>query len=266
MILSWRGKRFCLNKEIFRGECAAQTRLSEAQSELDRREWKMQSADRALHESGIQLQSQEMDLYQANQLTDQSRREKGWHCEESEMRNRAFQDDRVKSYQERLELRRITEAESARQLRIYELSTQEEENQLMVQIQDLQNKVNSLSDAKEFFDSEKARGSGLSHVPSQTMSCSESSRNDQPRFLLATCYPEFNGYTRLFFHNLPAPGEPSAAIFGNSRNIASASCGPVSLNTRRLSERANDFERDPQNFAIPTPRFASKFSAWSPPS
>ena len=77
------------------------------------------------HESGIQLQSQGMDLYQANQLTDQSRRAKSWLCEESEMRNRAFQDDRVKSYQERQELKRITEAESARQLRIYELSTQE---------------------------------------------------------------------------------------------------------------------------------------------
>ena len=53
----------------FPGECAAQTRLSEAQSELDRREWKMQSADRALHEMGIQLDSQMMmELYQANQL------------------------------------------------------------------------------------------------------------------------------------------------------------------------------------------------------
>ena len=36
--------------QTFLGECAAQTRLSEAQSELDRREWKMQSAGRAHHE------------------------------------------------------------------------------------------------------------------------------------------------------------------------------------------------------------------------
>ena len=89
-------------------------------------------------------------------------------------------EDRVKSYQERQELKMITEAESARQLRVYELSTQELEckctvNQLMVQIQELRDKVNSLSDAREFFYSEKASGSGLTHVPSQTMS---SSRND----------------------------------------------------------------------------------------
>ena len=64
--------------QAFRGECAAQTRLSEAQSELDRREWKMQGADRALHESGIQLHSQRMELYQVNLSYEQSQREKDW--------------------------------------------------------------------------------------------------------------------------------------------------------------------------------------------
>ena len=31
----------------FQGECAAQTRLSEAQAELDRRAWRTQNADNA---------------------------------------------------------------------------------------------------------------------------------------------------------------------------------------------------------------------------
>ena len=57
-------------------------------------------------------------------------------------------------------------------MRIDELSTPEEErkstvNQLMVQIQELEDKVNSLSDAKEFFDPEIASSSGLLHVPCQ---------------------------------------------------------------------------------------------------
>ena len=39
--------------QAFQGECAAQTKLPEAQSELDRREWKMSNADRALCENGI---------------------------------------------------------------------------------------------------------------------------------------------------------------------------------------------------------------------
>ena len=57
---------------VFPRECAAQRRLSEAPSELDRREWKMQNADIALDETGMQFQSQRMELYRANQLTDQT--------------------------------------------------------------------------------------------------------------------------------------------------------------------------------------------------
>ena len=69
----------------------------------------------------------------------------------------SLQENRVKRYQGVEELKRIccTESERARQLRIDELSTQEEEskstvNQFMVQIQHLQDKVNSLNDAKFF--------------------------------------------------------------------------------------------------------------------
>ena len=39
-------------------------------------------------------------------------------------------------------------------------------SQLLTQIQDLQNKVNSLSDAREFYDAETASSSGATHVPS----------------------------------------------------------------------------------------------------
>ena len=74
----------------FQGECAPQKRLSDAQSELVRRERRIENADIALYETGMQLQSQRMELYQANQLTDQTRREKSWLCDEVEMRNRAF--------------------------------------------------------------------------------------------------------------------------------------------------------------------------------
>ena len=67
----------------------------------------MQNADIVVHEIGMQLQSQRMGLYQANQLTDRTRREKSWLCDESEMRNRAFQEDRARKCQEIEELRRI---------------------------------------------------------------------------------------------------------------------------------------------------------------
>ena len=153
--------------QAFQGDCAAQTKLSEAQSELDRREWRMQNVDRALFETS-------MPLYQANQLTDQS--QKGnWLCTELEVRGSAFQEDRARICQEIEELRMMCCTEGrARQLRI-ELSTQEEEsestvNQLMVEIQELQDKDTSLNDAREFYDLETVSSSWLSHVPSQLVS------------------------------------------------------------------------------------------------
>ena len=65
----------------FQIECAAQTRLSEAKSELDRREWRMQNADVALDETNMQIQSQSIERYQAKHSTDQNRREKSSLCD-----------------------------------------------------------------------------------------------------------------------------------------------------------------------------------------
>ena len=59
----------------------------------------MRNADIALYDTGRQLQSQRIKLYQANQLTDQTRREKSWLCDEQEMKNRAFQEDRARNCQ-----------------------------------------------------------------------------------------------------------------------------------------------------------------------
>ena len=89
----------------------------------------MLNAEIALYETGIQLQSQRMELYHANQLTDQTRREKIWLCDELEMRNRALQEYRARICQEIKQLRFscCTEAERARQLRSDELSTWKEE-------------------------------------------------------------------------------------------------------------------------------------------
>ena len=68
------------------------------QSELDRREWKKQNADIALSETGMQLQSQRMELHQANHLTDQTRREQSWLCDESEMQQK--KDKKLNMYKE----------------------------------------------------------------------------------------------------------------------------------------------------------------------
>ena len=41
-------------------------------------------------------------------------------------------------------------------------------DQFMAQIQELQDKVNALNDAREFSDPETASSSGMSHVPDRT--------------------------------------------------------------------------------------------------
>ena len=49
------------------GECAAQKRLSEAEAEMDIRNWEQRHADIALHENNRELESQRLELYQSNQ-------------------------------------------------------------------------------------------------------------------------------------------------------------------------------------------------------
>ena len=60
------------------------------------------------------------------------------------------------------------------------------------------------------------------------------------------------GISGNVFEDLPAPSEPPAVFFGNSRSSASAQCEPVSLNPGRLANRSNEMERNIQIVAIHT--------------
>ena len=73
------------------------------------------------------------------------------------------------------------------------------------------------------------------------------------------------GISGNVFEDLPAPSEPHAAFCGHSRSSGSALCELESLKTGRLSARAYELERTIQNIAIPSLRFARKFSTWNPP-
>ena len=148
-------KKFCPNKETLTTSLKGKLTVlfkEDAQFKQDYLKRSLNwTEESAVHETGMQLQSQRMGLYQANQLIDRARREKSWLCDESKMRSRAIQEDRARNCQEILEFRRIscTEADRGRQLRSDGLSAQKEEsklsvNQLMVQMQELQGRVNSL--------------------------------------------------------------------------------------------------------------------------
>ena len=80
----------------FERECAAQKRFSEAEGEMDVRNWEQRNADIALNETNRELESQRLELYPANQWADHIQREKINLFGELEMRHRFFQESRTK--------------------------------------------------------------------------------------------------------------------------------------------------------------------------
>ena len=161
-------------------ENAAQKRLSEVEADVEIRRWEQKSSKMALYETDRELESHRLELHQANQRADQAQRQKINLCGEMEMRKRLFQESRARARQEIEELRRIC---------MNKLSMQQERNpttvsQLLTHMQDSQNWVNSLSDAREFRDPETA-SSGASHVPSQLLTIPSPKRNAQLRFWIA---------------------------------------------------------------------------------
>ena len=150
------------------------------------------------------------------------------------------------------------EADRARQARIDELSMHQERNpttvsHLLTQIQDLQNKVNSLSHAREFYDPGTASSSGATHVPSipspRTMPCRDSGLSHDTRNIVGT--------SGIVFERLPAREGRTSSLFDNSKNLASSSHGlrpDIPGNTKR-PER--EMKREPQDSLIPVPRFQS---------
>ena len=93
--------------------------LPESRSELNKQELMVENAGRDLHESGLQLHSPRMELYQAIQLSDQSQRAKCWLCTELDRNERFLQEGRMKSLEEIEELQQLccAVAERAKQLR-----------------------------------------------------------------------------------------------------------------------------------------------------
>ena len=118
---------------------------------MEVKHWEKRNSDIALNAINQEFESQRLQLQQANHWTDQAHREKITLCGDLEMRNRLFRENRAKDCQEIEELRRICCQETDRAI----LSMHQERNpatvsQLLTQVRDLQNKVNSLSDARYF--------------------------------------------------------------------------------------------------------------------
>ena len=130
-------------------------------------------------------------------------------------------------------------------------------SQLLTQIQDLQNKVNSLSGAREFYDPETASSSGATHVPSQastilsprTMPCRDSGLPHDAR--------NIGVLQETFFERPSAQRGRTSTLFNNSKNLASSSQELRPETTGTTRRRESDMKRDPLNTSIPLRHFQS---------
>ena len=122
-----------------------------------------------------------------------------------------------------------------------------------------------MNEAKEFYDLEAASTSGLSHVPTQPMSIPSPRRKISRDSCLQPDTRNSLGTSGHVFEGPPAPGEPSSALFGNSKNLASVSCRSKPIDTgKNCGTEREVLRKEPQNCSIPTPRFARKFSSRNP--
>ena len=249
-----------------RGENAAQERLSEAEADID---GEQKGSELALCHTHQELESQRLQQHQVNQWADQALREKINLCGELDMRNRLFNESRTRSCQEIEELRRICceETDRARRARIDELSRHQERDlstasQLLTQIQDLQNKVNSLSDARELHDPEMARSSGASHVPSQKLTMSSPGGVPRCDSGLPLDTRNFMG-TSVNDHLLKKDDPPQSSR--RQRILASSSqeLRPDIAGTTRRQE--SEMKREPLNTSIPLPHFQRGGGMWNHP-
>ena len=202
-----------------RGEKLAQQRLYEAEADVEVKHWEKRNSDIALYGINQEFESQRFQLQQASRWADQAQRDK------KPMENWKRGMDSSEKI-----LRRICceETDRARQARIDDLSMHQERNpttvsRLLTQIQDLQNKVNSLSEARENHDPESGSSSGSTHVLSQpstnpspkTTPCRDSGLPHDTR--------HFAGTSGNVFERLPAREGRTSTLFNKSKNAASSS-------------------------------------------
>ena len=135
---------------------------------MEVRNRKQTNSEMALYETNRELESQRLELYQENQWADQAQRQKKSLCREMEMRNRLFREDRAKNVprNSRIMENLLRRNRSSKTPQKRDPTTG---SQLLTLIQNLQNKVDSLSAAREFYDPETASSSGASDVPSQPL-------------------------------------------------------------------------------------------------
>ena len=128
-------------------------------------------------------------------------------------------------------------------------------SQLLTQIQDFTEKINSLSDARELYDPEPGSSSGVTHVPSQfstilsprTLPRRDSGLPHGTRNIMDT--------SGNFFERPSAQEGRSSTVFNNSKNSVSFSQELRLHTTGTIRRRESEIKRELLNTSIPLPHF-----------
>ena len=184
----------------------------------------------SLQEINQEFESQRFQVHQTSGWADQAQRDKISLYGELELRRRFFQKDHARDCPKNEELRRICceETDRARQARIDELPLHHERNlttvsQLMTQIRELQNKVNSMSDAGEFYGPESGSSSGATHVPDQASTILSPTTLPRCDFGLPRNTQNCTGIMRNVFERPHVQEGLSSTIFHSTKDSASSS-------------------------------------------
>ena len=124
-------------------------------------------------------------------------------------------------------------------------------SQLLTQIRELQNNVNSLLDAREFYDTESGSSSGATHVPDRTSTILSPRTLPRCESGLPRDTQNGTGITGNVFETPPAQEGLSSTNFNNSKNWASSSRELRPDTTETARKRYSEMKRESLNTSIP---------------
>ena len=124
-------------------------------------------------------------------------------------------------------------------------------NQLMGEIQELQNKVNSLTDERDFHDPEWSSSSWASHVPTRPVTFSSRSEKPSREPTMPNDTRNAMGISGIVFESPPAREGQSIPRFQNSMYLAWSLC--EMKQDSRIMEQDSRMRGDARSSTLPIP-------------
>ena len=189
---------------------------------------------------------------------------KNWHWGKgSSEEDHARKCQELQEFTENSVAKKQIEQDKARtdELSLHQDSNPTTVTQLLTQIRDLQNKVNSSSDANEFYDPETASSSGATHVPESNRLTILSPQNTclALRFWIAVhgTHGIWYGYLQeTFFERSNCSRRTILSPLWKFKEFGILLLQELrSGNVGSIMESCERVRRDPQSSSIPTPRF-----------